>query len=195
LITIAGKYDACIVSVFSERDGRRLFNSAVAVDGAGVINHYQKTHFFHKEKDLFKSGSIGYSLFGFKEVIIGRMVCFDWFFPESARTLALEGAQVIAHPANLVLPWCQNAMVTRSLGNRAFSITTNRVGSETGQEEKIEFTGASQILDSNGIRLAHADEGNILLAIVEIDPVKAPIKHLNAYNDLFEDRKPLHYRH
>jgi predicted amidohydrolase len=46
------------------------------------------------------------------------MVCFDWFFPESARTLALRGAQIIAHPANLVLPYCQTAMVTRCLETR-----------------------------------------------------------------------------
>jgi predicted amidohydrolase len=195
LIAIARKHEACIVSGFSERDGSRLFNSAVAVDGTGVINHYRKTHLFYKEKDLFKTGDSGFSVFGFKGVIIGTMVCFDWFFPESARTLVLKGAQIIAHPANLVLPWCQNAMVTRSLENHVFSITANRVGSETGQDEEMEFTGASQILDPNGTRLAQAAERSIQLAIVEVDPVNALNKHLNAYNDLFEDRKPLHYRH
>lgn len=87
LITTAREHDACIVSGFSEREGSHLYNSAVAVDESGVINHYRKTHLFYKEKRLFKPGDSGFSVFGFKGVIIGTMVCFDWFFPESARIL------------------------------------------------------------------------------------------------------------
>lgn len=195
LIATAREHEACIVCGFSEKDGSRLYNSAVAVDGTGVLNLYRKTHLFYKEKNLFKSGDSGFSVFGYKGVIIGTMVCFDWFFPESARTLALKGAQIIAHPANLVLPWCQKAMVTRSLENRVFSITANRVGTETGQGEELEFTGASQILDPTGNCLAQAAERSIQLAIVDVDPGTALNKHLNAFNDLFEDRKPLHYKH
>ena len=57
------------------------------------------------------------------------MVCFDWFFPESARTLAvLRGAEIIAHPSNLVLPYRQTAMFARCLENRVFAATTNRYG-------------------------------------------------------------------
>ena len=194
LIAAAREHDACIISGFSEREGSRLYNSAVAVDESGVINHYRKTHLFYKEKGLFKPGDSGFSVFGFRGVIIGMMVCFDWFFPESARTLALKGAQIIAHPANLVLPWCQTAMVTRSLENHVFSITANRVGIEIGQGEEIEFTGASQILDPNGKCLAKAEEHSIQFAIVDDEPEKALNKRLNAYNDLFDDRKPIHYK-
>ncbi|HSN94397.1 MAG TPA: nitrilase-related carbon-nitrogen hydrolase, partial [Anaerolineaceae bacterium] len=195
LIAIAKDHDACIVSGFSENDGTRLYNSAIAVDGGGVLNNYRKTHLFYKEKQLFKPGDSGFSVFGFKGVIIGTMICFDWFFPESARTLALKGAQIIAHPANLVLPWCQDAMVTRSLENRVFSITANRVGKEAGQGEELEFTGASQILDPFGKRLVQAVERSIQMAIVDIEPEKALNKRLNAYNDLFDDRKPSQYKH
>jgi predicted amidohydrolase len=194
LIATAREHNACIISGFSEREGSRLYNSAVAVDESGVINHYRKAHLFYKEKRLFKTGNTGFSVFGYKGVIIGTMICFDWFFPESARTLALKGAQIIAHPANLVLPWCQTAMVTRSLENRVFTISANRIGMETSQDEELEFTGASQILDPNGKHLFQADERSIQLAIVEVEPENALDKHLNAFNDLFEDRKPIYYK-
>ena len=194
LIATAREHDACIISGFSEREGSRVYNSAVAVDETGVINLYRKTHLFYKEKRLFKPGDSGFSVFGFRGVIIGTMVCFDWFFPESARTLALKGAQILAHPANLVLPWCQDAMVTRSLENHVFSITANRVGTESGQGEELEFTGSSQILDPYGKCLAQAAERSIQLAIVDIEPEKALNKRLNAHNDLFDDRKPIYYK-
>jgi len=194
LIATAGEHNACIISGFAEREGSRLYNSAVAVDENGVINLYRKAHLFYKEKQLFKTGESGFSVFGFRGIIIGTMICFDWFFPESARTLALKGAQIIAHPANLVLPWCQTAMVTRSLENRVFSITANRVGTETGQGEELKFTGASQILDPDGKRLAQANESGIQLAIVDVEPERSLNKRLNAFNDLFEDRKPIHYK-
>jgi len=74
------------------------------------------------------------------------MICFDWFFPESARTLALKGAQLILHPSNLVMPYCQDAMITRSIENRVFSITSNRIGREGGYN----FTGKSQIVSFDG---------------------------------------------
>ncbi len=194
LIATAKEHQACIISGLAEKAGGRLFNSAAAVDQNGVLNLYRKIHLFNKEKNLFLPGDGGFSVFGFKGVIIGTMICFDWFFPESARTLALKGAQVLAHPSNLVLPWCQTAMVTRSLENRVFSITANRVGTELGQGENLEFTGASQILDPNGERLAQASTSGIQLAVVDVEPQKALNKGLNNFNDLFEDRKPIFYK-
>ena len=61
---------------------------------------------------------------------VGVMICFDWIFPEAARILALEGADVIAHPSNLVLPWCQRAMPIRALENGVYTVTANRIGEE-----------------------------------------------------------------
>ena len=55
-----------------------------------------------------------------KSVKIGMMICFDWIFPEVARSLALKGAEIICHPSNLVLPHCPKAMKIRSLENRVF---------------------------------------------------------------------------
>ncbi|MBI3565902.1 MAG: acyltransferase, partial [Elusimicrobia bacterium] len=111
------------------------------------------------------------------------------FFPESARTLALKGAQVIAHPANLVLPWCPEGMKIRSLENRVFSATADRVGSERG----LSFIGQSQIVTPNGslaVRLGHDD---VRAAVVAVDAWTAKDKKVHPACDLFEDRRPRYY--
>ena len=117
------------------------------------------------------------------------MICFDWQFPESARTLALKGAQIICHPSNLVLPWCQQAMKTRSLENRVFSITSNRVGIEYNNGETMEFTGNSQILGTKGEVLLQLDEKNEGIGTIIIDPNLALDKSVNPLNDVFKDRR------
>jgi predicted amidohydrolase len=118
------------------------------------------------------------------------MVCFDWFFPESARTLALRGAQIIAHPANLVLPYCQTAMVTRCLENRVFAVTTNRYGTEQIPGQCLTFTGASQVISPTGQRLLDAPVAGDCVRIIEVDPDLADDKHINPRNDLFANRRP-----
>jgi predicted amidohydrolase len=125
---------------------------------------------------------------------VGMMICFDWFFPEVARVLALEGAQVICHPANLVLPWCQDAMRTRSIENRVFSVTANRIGAEKRGNIALTFTGKSQIVTPKGDVLAQASERSESLKVVDVDPAEALDKHVTPNNDLFKDRKVALYK-
>ena len=89
---LAGRAGGVIVAGFSERAPEGLYNSAAAVGAAGVIQVYRKTHLFADEKLLFLPGDTGFRIFEHAGARIGMMVCFDWFFPESARTLALRGA-------------------------------------------------------------------------------------------------------
>jgi predicted amidohydrolase len=147
---IALETGGMLVTGFAEKSEQGLYNSAAAVDRTGVIEIYRKTHLFADEQDLFLPGDSGFRVFTYRGVRIGMMVCFDWFFPEAARTLALKGAQIIAHPANLVLPYCQQAMATRSLENAVYSITTNRYGTEQLGTQSLCFTGGSQVLDPKG---------------------------------------------
>ena len=121
-------------------------------------------------------------------------VCFDWFFPEAMRVLALKGAQVICHPSNLVMPYCQDAMRTRSLENKVFSVTANRIGTEKRGSFSLSFTGRSQIVNPEGKVLAHAGERSESLKIVEIDLEEANNKSINPNNDLFKDRKIAFYK-
>jgi len=190
---LAGRTGGVIVAGFSERAPEGLYNSAAAVGAAGVIQVYRKTHLFAGEKLLFLPGDSGFHVFDHGGARIGMMVCFDWLFPESARTLALRGAQIIAHPSNLVLPYCQTAMFARCLENRVFAVTTNRYGTEDLGGKRLTFTGASQIMTPRGERLGQAPIEGDSVVVVEIDPAAADDKRVTAANDLFADRRPEMY--
>ncbi len=189
LMQLAKEKQTVFVTGFAEHTPDHLFNSAAAVSSQGILQVYRKTHLFNTEKLLFDPGDTGFTAFMTKDVVVGMMICFDWIFPESARTLALMEAQIIAHPSNLVLPWCQRAMVTRSLENRVFSITANRYGAEDLDGTTFDFTGESQVLDIRGNLLAQAPVSGDSVKVVAIDPTLADNKAINDHNDLFEDRR------
>ena len=193
LTRLAGQTGGLIVAGFAEQGATGLYNSAAAVSGGGIASVYRKTHLFFEEQDLFLPGDTGFSVFEHRGAAIGMMICFDWYFPESARTLALRGAQIIAHPSNLVLPHCQTAMVTRCLENRVFAITTNRYGTETLGEKRLTFTGASQLINPKGERLLKAPVAGDRVLFAEIDPSLADDKRPTSRNHLLNDRRPAFY--
>jgi len=122
---------------------------------------------------------------------VGIMICFDWFYPEAARTLALKGAEILCHPSNLILPHCPDAMVTRCLENRVFSVTANRIGQEErGGKQALTFIGKSEVVSPGGKILHRAQPDKEELTVVDIDVTEARDKRLNPYNDLFRDRQP-----
>src|SRR5262249_55396179 len=144
---------------FAESDGARLYNAALLVGPQGIVGSYRKLHLFMREKELFDAGETAPPVLHVSDVGVGLMICFDWVFPEVARTLALRGAQILAHPSNLVMPWCQAAMLTRSLENRVFSITANRTGSEPKPDgSTTTFTGRSQVVSPRGELLLRAPQ-------------------------------------
>lgn len=175
---------------FPEIDDGVLYNSCSLFNPDGRIYTYRKSHLFFEEKLFFEKGNTGFQVFEAKNnVKIGMMICFDWQFPESARTLALKGAEIIVHPANLVLPWAQKAMVTRSLENRVFSVTSDRTGTEVNGEKSLYFTGMSQILNTKGEILTQLDKSEANVSVVMIDPSEAANKQVTARNDAFADRR------
>ena len=183
-----------IVIGFAESDNDKLYNSSMLINPDGSSYLYRKTHLFYDEKKFFSPGDIGFKVYPAKHgVKIGMMICFDWIFPESARTLMLNGAQIIAHPANLVLPWCQQAMLTRSLENRVFTITANRTGYEKNHEISNDFTGLSQITNTIGERLLQADQTKELTGIIEIETEDADNKSITEFNNLISDRREEFY--
>lgn len=190
---IAKSHDGAVVFGFPELSGDKVYNSAALVMPDGTCHLYRKTHLFNLEKNWFDSGDSGFSIHEFRGTRIGLMICFDWRFPESARTLMLKGADIICHPSNLVLPSCQDAMVTRCLENGVFAITCNRWGADWQDGEEIRFTGRSQITSSRGEVLARAGVEEDVIVTVEIDPLRARDKSVNALNDMVSDRKEEFY--
>ncbi len=181
---------AAIVVGYPEPAGDGAFyNSCMLVGPDGLLGNYRKTHLFGAEKDLFLPGDTGFAVFSVRDLTVGMMICFDWFFPESARTLALRGAEIIAHPTNLVMPYCQRAMFTRALENSVYTITANRCGTEMHQKE-LRFTGESVIYGPRGNILASAPKTEDHVAVIDIDIHRARNKNLNARNHIYDDRVP-----
>lgn len=178
-----------IVAGIAEKDGDKFYNSAIITGPNGFIGSFRKAHLFNEEKKFFNSGDTPFSVWDINGIKIGVMICFDWFFPESARILSLKGADIICHPANLVLPYCPEAMITRSVENRVFAITCNRTGFEERWKKQLYFIGTSQIVDPKGNILARASEENEELKILEINPELSRNKIIKEYNDLFKDRR------
>jgi predicted amidohydrolase len=180
-----------IVAGLPEKEGDRFFNSAVLTGPEGFIGVYRKVHLFFEEKVFFSPGDTGFTVWNTDIGQIGIMICFDWFFPESMRTLALKGAEVVAHPSNLVLSYCPHAMPIRCLENRVFAITANRTGIEKRKEnQSLRYIGQSLIVSQEGNILVRASAEEETLGITGIDPDKAKDKALNPFNDLFADRRP-----
>lgn len=182
--------DCRIVSGLNERDGSALFNSAVFVGPDGPIGRYRKLHLFKDEKDIFERGDLGLPVFDCGQTKIGMLICFDWIFPEVWRVLMLEGADIICHPANLVLPGlAQRAVPIHAMINRLFVVTANRVGAEG----PLAFTGMSLIADPLGNVLASAPQDAPQTAVVAIEPQLARDKMITPRNHIVGDRRPAEY--
>ena len=176
-----------------------VYNSSVLITPKdGVVGVYRKTHLFWDEKKWFSPSKNKFEVYNVKvgkvTVKIGMMICFDWYFPESMRTLALKGADIVCHPSNLVLPNCPEAMKTRCLENRVFAITANRVGVENRIKGKtLEFIGKSQITAPDGSVLkkapASCPSSKTSVGTVEIDILEARNKLITPENNLFKDRR------
>jgi len=195
LARAARRTGATLVAGLAEKDGGRVYNSAVLAGPGGVIGRYRKAHLFDSEKAVFDPGDLPLSVFDIGPARVGVMICFDWRFPETARTLALGGADIIAHPSNLVLRHCPDAMITRCLENRVFAITADRVGAEervAGQP--LRFIGQSQVVDPDGNVLHRASSDREEVKVLTVDIRRAREKHINPNNDLFADRREDLYR-
>lgn len=191
---ISKKTGAYITAGIAENDGGELYNSSVLVGPEGFIGKYRKVHLFREEKKWFTPGDIGFRVWDVEGIKLGMMICFDWIFPEAARSLSLQGVDVICHPVNLVLPFCQEAMITRAIENGVFIITANRIGTEKrGRKESLTFTGQSQIVSPKGEVLFRLGEANESFQQVDIDPLQARDKNITPENHILRDRKPDQY--
>tara|TARA_B100000686_G_scaffold349455_1_gene442881 strand:- start:3889 stop:4683 length:795 start_codon:yes stop_codon:yes gene_type:complete len=190
IIRWAKEMNGVIVAGLVELEGSMIYNSAVIVNSEGVIGSYRKVHLFDVEKKVFSPGNGPLQVFDIGIARLGVMICFDWRFPEICRTLAVKGADIIAHPSNLILPHCPQSMITRCLENRVFAVTADRVGEENRiNGERLKFIGQSQLVDPDGNLLHRASKEEEKAWFTEIDQNQARQKSINSVNNLFADRR------
>ena len=174
-----------------ERVDSKYYNSSALFFPNGERHLYRKTHLFYKEKNIFEEGNTGFNVFYYEpwDIKIGMMICYDWRFPEAARTLGIKGADVILCPSNLVTDVWHISMPSRALENNLFFVTANRVGAETNDKQTLEFTGKSAIYGCRGELLCQASSDNEEIITTEIDHKLARNNAFNEINDIFLDRR------
>jgi predicted amidohydrolase len=161
-----------VVCGLLERDGDVLHNAAVLVGPQGLIGTYRKTHLPFLGVDRFVVPGDELPVYDTPLGRIGVEICYDLRFPEVTRTLALRGADLVAHPTNFPLAArIQTELITvaRAAENRVYLLTANRVGKERWGE----FCGWSQIVDPYGKRLAEAGETEEALLVADVELEKA----------------------
>jgi len=194
LIELCRARDLYLITGFDERDGDRCYNSALLLGPEGLLHTYRKLHLFGTERDWFDAGDTPLQVQDVRGLRLGTMICFDWAFPEVARVLALRGADVLCHPANLVLTYCQQTMLARCVENGVYAVTANRYGTEQRPHITRSFTGQSQIVAPKGALLHRSAAQGDELTIAEIDVALARDKRLTPQNDVFADRRPEFYQ-
>lgn len=185
--------DLHVVCGLLERDGDVLRNTAVLVGPDGLIGTYRKTHLPFLGVDRFTVPGDEFSVYETPLGRIGLEICYDLRFPEVTRTLALRGADLVAHPTNFPMAAkVQTEVITlaRAAENRVYLLTANRVG----KERSCEFCGRSQIVDPYGRRLAEAGETEEALLVADVDVETARDKDYVIPGEyelyLFGDRRP-----
>ncbi len=184
-----------VVGGFPCRRGGQVMNSAAVFHHGEFVTVYDKVHLFDAENRWFSPGNGPLCLVDTEFGPMGVMICFDWLFPEVSRSLALSGALVIAHPANWVLPFGPSGMILRSVENRIYTLTANRVGTEErGGLPPLTYIGQSQVIAPSGTILGRAPEKTAALVEVSLDLALALKKTVATESDAFAQRRPDLYR-
>jgi len=168
LSKIAKKKNINIVGGIAEKDGSKIFNSAVVIGPNGFIGKHRKVHLPRLEKSIFSCGD-RFEVFQVGQAKIGIIQCFDSWFPEAARLLARKGANILINPANFGGPRSIDVMKIRPLENKVYGIIANRTGSEVILGEKENFRGESMLVNFNGDILVQAGRDEELIEY-EINP-------------------------
>ena len=196
LSILSKRTGAVVVGGLPIRRKEGISNGALVVLGDRLLASYDKVHLFDRERDFFVEGKSPLPVVDTPFGPLGLMICFDWLFPEALRSLALSGATVVAHPANWVLPFGPQGMILRSVENRVFTVTANRVGvEERGGLPPLRYIGESQIVSPKGEVIARADSERPGVITATIRPAEALSKKVAEKSDFFAQRRPELYSH
>lgn len=209
---VAKELSVVIPVSFYERDIDRLFNTVAMIDADGsVLGIYRKTHIpddhFYQEKFYFTPGDTGFKVFDTRFGCIGVGICWDQWFPETARCMAVQGAEMLLYPTAIgsepILDvdssghW-RRVMQGHAAANLMPVVAANRIGVETvepckenaGQSSSLDFYGCSFIADATGDIIASAkQEETILYGEFDLDVLKEERLSWG----LFRDRRPETY--
>lgn len=202
---VAKELDIVIPVSFFERAGNAAFNSIAIIDADGtVLGKYRKTHIPdgmpYAEKFFFTPGDTGFKVWKTKYGTIGVGICWDQWFPEAARCMALMGAEILFYPTAIgsepVLqtdskPHWQRCMQGHAAANIMPVVASNRIGHEVQKDSEMTFYGSSFIADETGGLVAEADretEG-VITAEFDLDAVAQKRREWG----VFRDRRPEMY--
>ena len=199
---------------FYERDLNRLYNSIACIDADGtILGVYRKTHIpddhFYQEKFYFSPGDSGFRVFNTKYGVIGIGICWDQWFPETARCLALQGAEILFYPTAIgsepilecdSMPHWRRVMQGHAAANLMPVVAANRIGLEevtpceanNNQSSALNFYGSSFITDGTGEILASASRDKEEILLQEFDLAVLAQDRLSW--GIFRDRRPECYK-
>lgn len=202
---------SCVIPVsFYEKDENRLYNSIAVMDADGaLLGVYRKTHIpddhYYQEKFYFSPGNTGFTVWNTGYGKIGIGICWDQWFPETARALAVKGAELLLYPTAIgsepildsdSMPHWRRTMQGHAAANMIPVIAANRIGREEvkpcaengGQSSALEFYGSSFMTDNTGEIIADAsrDQEEILTAVYDLEKNAAERLEWG----LFRDRRP-----
>ena len=197
----AKKYQmVMVVPIFEKEQAGVLYNSAAVIDADGkYIGKYRKTHIPHTagfwEKFFFRPGNLGYPMFETAYAKVGVYICYDRHFPEGARALGLNGAEIVYNPSATVKGLSQYLwkleQPAHAVANGYFMGCINRVGIEKPWNLG-EFYGSSYFVDPRGQIVAIASDDKDELLVTEID--LELIDEVRATWQFFRDRRPEAYQ-
>lgn len=196
---IAKKYDVVLPISFFEKSGNCYFNSLVVIDADGtIIDLYRKSHIptgqCYEEKFYFTPGDTGFKVFKSKYGTLGVGICWDQWFPETARILALKGADILLYPTAIgsepILPkdskdhW-QHVMCGHAAANIMPVVASNRIGEEKQDQSSMKFFGSSFIADEYGSIVAEMDRvsSGYRLYEFDFDKIKAEREGWGVFRD------------
>lgn len=189
---------------FFEQAGHAYYNSLVMVDATGeVLGLYRKSHIpdgpGYMEKYYFAPGDTGFRAFATRSGTIGAAICWDQWYPEAARSMALQGAEVLLYPTAIgsepdaagpmdTSRMWRRVMVGHAVANACYLGAANRVGTERVEGQEQTFYGTSFICDYAGEILAEADRTSETVLVAPLDLGEA--RAFRAGMGFFRDRRP-----
>lgn len=200
---LARKLAVAIPTSYFERDGHHYYNALAMIDSDGeIIGNYRKSHIpdgpGYQEKFYFRPGNEGFQVWEVCGAKIGVGICWDQWYPESARVMALKGAELLFFPTAIGSEPYDTALDTSRMWRRAMQghavsncipiIAANRIGDEQGQT----FYGQSFISNEWGDLVCEFSDNEEGILVAELDLDKAS-KH-RAGMGFFRDRRPHLYR-